>query len=76
MEIGNFDAIHNLVAVGLGVSILPPEVVKGTVVAGGVITRALRPTLIRMTAIVQRKDKPDDAALRVVRKALMKSATR
>lgn len=76
MEIGNFDAIRNLVAVGLGVSILGPEVVSGAVVAGGVITRPLRPALIRATAIVQRKDKPDDAALRVVRKALMTYATR
>lgn len=76
MEIGNFDAIQNLVAVGLGVSILPPEVVKSTVVAGGVITRPLRPTLARTMAIVQRRDKPDNAALRIVRKALMKSATR
>lgn len=76
MEIGNFDAIRNLVAVGLGVGILPPEVVSGTVVAGGVIARPLRPALVRTTVIAQRKDKPDDAALRVVRKALMRSATR
>lgn len=76
MEVGNFDAIRNLVAVGLGVAILPMEVVNGTVVAGGVITRPLRPALVRTTAIVQRKDKPDDAALRVVRKALMGAASR
>ena len=76
MEIGNFDAIRQLVAVGLGASILPPEVVSGKVAAGGVITRPLRPALIRATAIVQRKDKPDDAALRIVRKALMMFATR
>jgi DNA-binding transcriptional LysR family regulator len=76
MEVGNFDAIRNLVAVELGLAILPPEVVSGTVVAGGVITRPLRPALVRTTAIVQRKDKPDDAALRVVRKALMRAAAR
>ena len=76
MEISSFDAIRNLVAVGLGVSILPPEVIGGAVVTGGVITRPLRPALIRATAIVQRKDKPDDAALRIVRKALMTIARR
>lgn len=76
MEVGSFEAIRNLVAVGLGVAILPTEVVNVTVVAGRVITRPLRPALVRTTAIVQRKDKPDDAALRVVRKALMGAASR
>ena len=75
MEIGVFDAIRNLVAVGLGASIVPPEVVNGTVTAGGVTTRPLRPALIRATGIVQRKDKPADAALRIVLNELMKAAT-
>lgn len=76
MEIGNPEAIRNLVAVGLGVSVLGPEVVGGGVVAGGVIARPLRPALMRMTGMVQRKDKPDDAALRIVREALMTLAAR
>jgi DNA-binding transcriptional LysR family regulator len=75
-EIGNFDSIRNLVATGLGMSILSPEVAEGTVAAGGVVTRPLRPRLIRSMALVQRRDKPDDAALRVVRKALMGTAMR
>lgn len=76
MEIGHFDAIRNLVAVGLGSSILPPEVLGSAVVAGGVVTRPLRPGLFRTLAIAQRKDKPEDPALQVVRKALMRSAQR
>lgn len=76
MEISSFDAIRNLVAVGLGVGILPPEVVLGKVAAGGVIARPLRPALVRATAIVQRKDKSDDVALRIVRQALMTIAKR
>src|SRR5262245_8576377 len=76
MEIGNPEAIRNLVAVGLGVSVLGPEVVGGGVVAGGVIVRPLRPALMRTTAMVQRKDKPNDAALRIVREALMTLAAR
>jgi DNA-binding transcriptional LysR family regulator len=74
MEIGNFDSIRNLVAAGLGVSILPPEVADGAVIAGGVGTRPLRPRLIRSMALVQRRDKPDEPALRVVRQALMRAA--
>jgi DNA-binding transcriptional LysR family regulator len=76
MEIGNPEAIRNLVAVGLGVSVLGPEVVGGGVVAGGVIARPLRPALMRTTGMVQRKDKSDDAALRIVREALMTLAAR
>jgi DNA-binding transcriptional LysR family regulator len=76
MEIGNPEAIRNVVAVGLGVSVLGPEVVRGNVVAGGVIVRPLRPALTRATVMVQRKDKPDDAALRIVREALMTLETR
>lgn len=76
MELGNPEAIRNVVAVGLGVSILGPEVVQsGGVVSGGVAVRPLRPALIRTTAIVRRKDKPEDAAMRSLREALMAVAT-
>jgi DNA-binding transcriptional LysR family regulator len=75
MEIGSPEAIRNVVAVGLGVSVLVPEVVAGSVVAGGVVVRPLSPALVRGMAIVQRKDKPDDAALGIVREALMTLAT-
>jgi hypothetical protein len=35
------------------------------------MARPLRPSISRTLALVQRRDKPDDAALRIVRSALM-----
>lgn len=70
MELGNPDAIRNVVAAGLGVSILPPEVAAAPVPAGGVLTRPLAPAILQETAIIQRRDKPDAPGLRIVREAL------
>jgi DNA-binding transcriptional LysR family regulator len=71
MELGSPEAIRSVVAAGLGMSILSPEVITGAVPLGGIIVRPLRPPIVRTTALVQRRDKPDDPALGVVRDALM-----
>jgi DNA-binding transcriptional LysR family regulator len=70
MELDNPDAIRNLVAAGLGVSILPPEVAAAPVPAGALMTRPLVPPLIQETVLIQRRDKPDTPALRIMREAL------
>jgi DNA-binding transcriptional LysR family regulator len=76
IELGQPEAIRNVVAAGLGASIVGPEVAHhGAAIAGGVITRPLRPPLIRTTAFAQRRDKPEDAAMRIMREALMALAT-
>jgi DNA-binding transcriptional LysR family regulator len=71
IELGQPEAIRNVVAVGLGASIVGPEVTQQAAIAGGVITRPLKPALTRVTALAQRKDKPEDAAMRIMREALM-----
>jgi DNA-binding transcriptional LysR family regulator len=70
MELDNLEAVKRMVASGLGVSIVPSAAIADT---DGVklIARPLRPSLSRTLALVQRRDKPDDAALRTVRSALM-----
>jgi DNA-binding transcriptional LysR family regulator len=76
IELGQPEAIRNVVAVGLGASVVGPEVMhQAAVVAGGAIERPLKPPLIRTTAFAQRRDKPDDDAMRIMREAIMTLAT-
>ena len=72
MLLGSPEAIRNVVAAGLGVSILSYEVVIGDIPIGGLAVRPFRPALMRKTAIIQRRDKPDDPALRIVRETIAK----
>jgi DNA-binding transcriptional LysR family regulator len=71
MELSTPEAIRNVVAAGLGVTILGPECVapenQGN---GGVMVRPLSPPLERTIAIVQRRDKPGDQARSIVYAAL------
>ena len=71
MELSMPEALRNIVSAGLAVSILPPEVVPPKPPLG-LAARLLRPRLIRETALVQRRDKPDEPALRVVREMIVK----
>jgi DNA-binding transcriptional LysR family regulator len=70
MELDNMEAVKRMVAAGLGASIVPAaalsEAERDTLVA-----RPLAPALARTLALVQRRDKPGDAALQVVRSALL-----
>lgn len=69
MELDSAEAIKFAVAAGLGVSILPPlAAAEGS---AAIIVRPLRPPLLRTLALVQRRDKPDEPALRLVREALV-----
>jgi len=76
LEVGAVEAIKNVVASGLGASILPVEGVMGGVGVGRVVIRPLSPPLMRSLALVQRRDKGDDPALTIVRDALAALATR
>ena len=71
MELDNLEAVKRMVASGLGVSIVPSAAIADANDAVKLVARPLRPSLSRTLALVQRRDKPDDAALRIVRTALM-----
>jgi DNA-binding transcriptional LysR family regulator len=71
MELGSPEAIRNVVAAGLGVTILGPEcVARDDSMAAGVMIRPLQPPIERSIAVVRRHDKPEDQAHRVVASAL------
>jgi DNA-binding transcriptional LysR family regulator len=71
MELGNTEAIKTLVAAGIGVGILPLERKKGILVYGRTQVRPLQPVLMRELAIVRRRDKPLETALKIVYEALL-----
>ena len=71
MELGNSEAIKPLVAAGVGVGILPLERKQGMLVYGRTQVRPLKPLLVRRLAIVTRRDKRIEAALKVVREVLL-----
>jgi DNA-binding transcriptional LysR family regulator len=71
MELDNLEAVKRMVASGLGASIVPAAAVSRAELEGGLATRPLKPALTRTLALVQRRDKPADAALQAVRAALM-----
>jgi len=71
MELGNTEAIKTLVATGIGVGILPLERKKGILVYGRTQVRPLHPVLMRELAIVRRRDKPLETALKIVYEALL-----
>jgi DNA-binding transcriptional LysR family regulator len=70
MEIDNMEAIKQLVAAGLGAAIVPASALSGN--AGANYTaRPLTPPAMRRIALIERRDKPDNRALRIVREALL-----
>ena len=76
MELGNTEAIKTLVATGIGASILPVERKGGTLVYGSTQVRPLKPRLMRELAIVRRRDKPLETALKIAHSALLALAKR
>jgi DNA-binding transcriptional LysR family regulator len=74
MELDNLEAVKRMVASGLGASIVPAAAISKGERDTQLIARPLRPELARTLALVQRRDKPGDAALQVVRGALMSLA--
>jgi DNA-binding transcriptional LysR family regulator len=71
MELDNLEAVKRMVAAGLGASIVPAAAVAERDARQDVLVRPLKPALTRTLALVQRRDKPSNAALLHVREALM-----
>jgi DNA-binding transcriptional LysR family regulator len=69
MELDNTEAIKCVVALGLGIAILPSSAVSGA--SAGTVARPLKPALTRTLGVVHRRDKRDDAAFAIVRAALL-----
>lgn len=70
MELGNVEAIKNLVAAGLGRSILPSVTVAGPQDCERFAVQALTPPLIRTLGLVLRRDKVLDTGVRAMVKAI------
>ncbi len=71
MELDNLEAVKRMVASGLGASIVPAAAIADAHEKSSLAARPLKPALTRTLALVQRRDKPGDAALQHVREALM-----
>lgn len=69
-ELGSVEAIKELVAAGLGCSVLPKMALPPQQVAGRLDVRRLSPRLYRKLAVVLRRDKPLRRGLNEVVKAL------
>jgi len=70
MELGNVEAIKNLVAAGLGRSILPAVTVAGEGDRDRFAVRPLAPPLTRTLGLALRRDKVRDAGVRALVKAV------
>jgi DNA-binding transcriptional LysR family regulator len=71
MEIGDIHAIKTLVAASVGASILPMDALGFEAKRGEFALRPLAPPARYSIGLVQRRDKPDDPALALVRAALL-----
>jgi DNA-binding transcriptional LysR family regulator len=71
MELDNLEAIKRMVAAGLGASIVPEAAIADATDKSCLAQRPLKPSLTRTLALVQRRDKPADAAFDIVRQALL-----
>jgi DNA-binding transcriptional LysR family regulator len=58
MELGNAEAIKEMVAAGLGVSLISAVAVRREVRTGKLVARRLAPALFREIGLVRRRDKP------------------
>ena len=70
MEFDNLEAVKRMVAAGLGSSIVPIAAVSKENARNDLVARPLRPALMRTLALIQRRDRADDGALKQVRAAL------
>ncbi|WP_298375915.1 LysR family transcriptional regulator [Azospirillum sp.] len=70
MELGNVEAIKNLVAAGLGRSILPLVTVAGDLDRDRFCARPLAPPLTRSLGLALRRDKTLDAGVRAMAAAI------
>jgi DNA-binding transcriptional LysR family regulator len=70
MELGNIEAIKELVGAGLGCGLLPRLAMRGGPAPGAVTVRSLTPPLYRQLGLVLRRDKVPDRGLREMVRAL------
>jgi DNA-binding transcriptional LysR family regulator len=68
MELGSVEAMKEMIRAGLGCGVLPRMAVEKP--AAGLVVRPLKPRLRRTLALVLRRDKPLNWALREVTRAL------
>ena len=71
MEIDNIGVIKQLVAAGLGVALVPEVALTLDDPVAGLSSRPLDPPLALRLGLIQRRNAPDDPALRIVRDAIM-----
>lgn len=71
MELGNVEAIKNLVAAGLGRSILPSVTVQGPGDRDRFAVQPLSPPLVRTLGLVLRRDKLPDPGVRAMVRAIV-----
>lgn len=71
MELGSVEAIKELVAAGLGCSVLPRMALSGAGRRPEIVVRSLTPHLYRKLGVVLRRDKPLQGGLRAVVDALL-----
>jgi DNA-binding transcriptional LysR family regulator len=71
MEISYIEGIKNVVAAGLGMSVLPSFTLRAEIAAATLIVRPLDPPIERTMVLLQHRHKRDDPALRIVRDSLM-----
>ncbi len=76
MELGNSEAIKELVCAGLGPSITSWASVRAEVREGELRVIPLSPPLARRLGIIRRRDKPENPALRTLLRALERRAGR
>jgi DNA-binding transcriptional LysR family regulator len=71
LQFDGIEVIKDAVAAGLGVAIVPAPAVSDGHSKDRIAARPLDPPLVRTLGLIQRRDKPDDPALRVVRNMLL-----
>ena len=69
MHLGTIEALKTAVASNLGMSIVPDVAVAGR--APDIIVRPLQPPVPCTLALIEHRNKPDEPALEIVRKALL-----
>jgi len=76
MLLGSIEAVRNSVLAGLGISILPLEMTTDRHFAAEIVARTLSPPLVRTMALVHRREKAADPALRVLADAILSLSDR
>jgi DNA-binding transcriptional LysR family regulator len=69
MLLGTVEAMKAMVSLGLGMSIVPDIAVAQPI--PNIVVRPLKPPIACTLALIERRDKPSDRALEIVRDALL-----